>query len=63
MPLWQVMKDGQEVKQPEGSNLNLVFTSAEDLTAFLNTVIQPLAHSFGYEIILKKKGLPVVKPG
>jgi len=64
MPQWSVTTaDGKEFPVPQGARLNLIFTSADDLVQHVNGLIQPVAAQFGLEVIMKKKGLAVVKPG
>jgi len=48
---------------PEGSDLQLVFTSADDLIGFVNSTILPVARQFGYELSIKPVGMAVVRPG
>jgi hypothetical protein len=63
MPAWKVVHGGHEVSVPEGSDLQLIFTSADDLIGFVNTTILPVARQFGYEIVMRPVGMAVVRPG
>jgi hypothetical protein len=63
MPAWKIMHRGEELNVPEGSDLQLVFTSADDLIGFVNSTILPVARQFGYELSIKPVGMAVVRPG
>jgi hypothetical protein len=64
MPSWKVRsRDGGEVSVPEGAELQLIFTSADDLIGFLNSTILPVARQFGYEVLVRPVGMAVVRPG
>jgi len=63
MPAWKVVHGGREGSVPEGSDLQLIFTSADDLIGFVNTTILPVARQFGYELVMRPVGMAVVRPG
>ena len=63
MPQWSVSDNGKEVVVPKDAQLKLMFTSAQDLMEFMNTVILPVARQFGYDVTLRPVGLPTVRPG
>jgi len=64
MPSWKVRtKDGGDVNVPEGADLQLIFTSADDLIGFVNSTILPVARQFGYEVSIRPVGMAVVRPG
>jgi hypothetical protein len=50
-------------ERARGAELQLVFTSADDLIGFLNSTILPVARQFGYEVLVRPVGMAVVRPG